>query len=326
MINLTLPSTRLARTPLSRAELYGASWCLSRHIHGHLAPVHWRLPRSITWVHGWVPNSEDQFVRLLAQGAHRNRLNLVATESDATLLSQNGYESLAVGLPFVYARSPNPQRLGESILLVPAHSARGMPPTHPSAWLQQMETAFDIRNRYQHIYILLHQREFVHPEVTAWCQKTGYGYLLGGHPRDLNSLDRLSQIFNSFETVYGQEPGSFLPMAALCGARVGVTPFPTHQDDARRALALARAPQIAPMRKAVAEVASEVFVPPSQAIDWTKNAGEAAGSGNIVDPSSPILRGVFNLRTSIQTSVTATIGSFAFGARSWTSVTSRVPR
>ena len=311
----SLPSIRVARTPLAPGELYGASWCLSRHLSADRNRFRWRLPRSLTWVHGWVPQGEDHFIRLLAQRAHPKRLNLVATEADAAILAENGYDSLAIGLPFLYARSPNVKRLSNSILLVPAHSARGMLPTNPSNWLRKLEIEFDVHNSYEHVYVLLHHNEFRHPEILTWCEGARYTCLLGGHPNDLNSLDRLAQIFRSFETVYGQEPGSFVPMAALSGARVGVAPSSTYQDDAFRALHLAGAPPIAPMRQAIAAVIPEVFVPPQRSIDWNHSACAAAGLGNLIDPRSNILRDSFSVAASLHTTVAASLGSLRFSAR-----------
>jgi len=303
--------TRL--TPLRRSELYGAAWCLSRALfHGQKCFT--RMSPKATWIHGWVPPGPDALDRLLAQGAKRGRLNLVATRWQARTLQAEGFESLAIGMPFVYSASGQRPRIPRTVLLVPSHSARAVTTPCPSRWAAQvLNRSHFFDNRM--ISILLHEHDYRVEERRSACQRLGLTVIRGADSQDIHSLDRLNTTFSQFETVVGEGAGSYLPMAAYCGAKICVDPYSQPNFDNRAALKAASAPAISPLDPIVRELYPYLYQDPEFAVGAPAFADASLGTQCCVSRQSTPITRLFSNLDSLHSILYSTLGEIRFKFR-----------
>lgn len=300
-------------TPLRRSELYGAAWCLSRALfHGQKCFT--RMSPKATWIHGWVPPGPDALDRLLAQGAKRDRLNLVATQWQAQTLQAEGFESLAIGMPFVYSAPGQRPRIPRTVLLVPSHSARAVTTPCPSRWAAQVLHRSHLSDNRM-ISILLHQHDYQVEERRSACQRLGLTVMQGADPQDIHSLDRLNTIFSQFETVVGEGAGSYLPMAAFCGAKICIDPYSQPSYDARAALKAASAPALSPLDPIVRDLYPFLYRDPEFAVDASAFAGASLGTQCCVSRQSTPLTRLFSHLDSVHSVLHAALGEIRFKSR-----------
>ena len=171
------------------------------------------------WAHGW--HYAPYNAKLLSDGCDRDTRMLVATERDAEILRDDGFQDVsAVGLPFVYTRSPKVKRRPNSLLIMPPHV-----------------TIHQERNWNEHEYIdvcveLAKQFETVVACVSQNCVAKGYWvrsfdaanipWIAGAGAADANALVRIRCLMSQFECMTTPSIGSHVVYATYCGCRVSL--------------------------------------------------------------------------------------------------------
>jgi hypothetical protein len=202
------------------------------------------------WMHGWIPAFHNVDPALIAlhkkEGQHAGydyqaqiRAEKAATpqrvsrQDQADYLRAHGYRHVqAIGLPIVYIRDPQPQRIPGSLLVMPPHSHRIHGPGDPLAE-RYADVICDLKRHFAHIRVCLHEDDLAKRQWVESFRLRGIEVFPSADQSDPSTLRRLYRILSSFEFVTTNGFGSHIAYAAYCGARVSVfgpyAEFPYHR-------------------------------------------------------------------------------------------------
>ncbi len=200
----------------SEPDYYG----ISRIIANELG--HKRTPRSFAqWLHGWIYTRPITHPQQIAFWGMPNDSILVATQFEARCLQDFGYKKVnAVGMPFVYTRDLGITRQPNSLLIMPAHSgANHTIEIDADSYIQNILT---FKSHFTEIVACIHSSCVVNGYWTSMLEKYEIPWIVGASVFDRNALQRMRNIFQSFEYVTTNTIGSHIPYAAYSGCKVGI--------------------------------------------------------------------------------------------------------
>lgn len=189
------------------------------------------LPTPVVWQHGWQPNEnriapETVVDDRLAQSA---MLALVSRTEEHEFLEAQGVRSVAVGLPFAYARDLilKSKTLSETTrsvcLLVPLHSSSSCPVVRGDSaahdYARMLRDASDA-------YPSLDCAVLIHPN-DLWLGReivklTNAKLVMGADIHDSMALVRLAKLFAQTSVLLSDSVGSHIPYALSMGASVAL--------------------------------------------------------------------------------------------------------
>ncbi|CAN5276335.1 hypothetical protein BH23VER1_BH23VER1_19950 [soil metagenome] len=212
-------------TYVDEPDYYGAS----RLISGALGLPD--APKTLaTWMHGWrhfpvwrEPWFDDPalLVAHLFYNAEPWWAHLTATAEQAEALAAVGLTTaVPVGLPFIYTEEPGFERIPGSLLVCPPHA---LPHTvHQFKEDDYLADIEPLREAFPHLVFCL----------TAYCvtqglwvdklRERGIPFVVGAEISDGTALQRMRNLFSSFEAMTTGQMGSHVPYAAFCGCRVSI--------------------------------------------------------------------------------------------------------
>ena len=196
-------------------DCYGASKVISERLG---LPF---TPRSLAnWQHGWIYNIvEMKYPEVF--GIPSRYPFIVATESHALTLVSHGYNAIAAGHPFVYAKSFN-----DTSITPISNSALFMPP-HGLEYTTESWSELDIIDSlkryivdYDYVAACIHPASIKKNQWVDSLRRLNIPVFSGATMADSNSLLRISRLFSYFTTVFTPCIGSHVVYAALSGCNV----------------------------------------------------------------------------------------------------------
>lgn len=197
----------------SEADFYGASFILARQL-GLKKP-----PRSFsTWSHG----CSDHSLRYKEQIIWANPLVikniLVSNKSVSGFLSGAGVKRVkAVGMPILYVDGVSLERQKRSVLFMPAHSLSYVDINYETDTF--LDEAKKIRQLGLYVCFCIHYDCFKKGAFIKKLDREGIDWFVGAAANDINSLQRIRNVFLYFETVTSNTIGSHFYYAQLFGAK-----------------------------------------------------------------------------------------------------------
>jgi hypothetical protein len=218
--------------------LYGCRYLLARHCGLSIPPWQGNLePSGGNWQHGWHPPEHnvhpDAVIGYDGQSEKYKSLKhfFVARADQVEYLKSCGYRNVkAIGLPILYVNGIRPDRIPNSLLVMPSHS------------LSNTNHSWDFENFIISLKKILSSYAFVlaciHPaciQKRYWLkefEELGIPIIEGASGVDRNALVRMANLFSLFTDVVGNGFGSHLVYAAYFGANPFlIPPWPVDTEE-----------------------------------------------------------------------------------------------
>ena len=202
---------------------YGALWSLATYCGLKHIPA-----RIIgEWQHGLIIKEWNLHPEAIigSNGLSRNRKYkrfFVSRQDQIDYLNTQGYSDVrAIGLPIIYAKAPQVERMPKSLLIMPIH---GLDDTTES-WDEETYAKYidSISHDFDFVLCCLHISDFKKGYWKETFEKRGINIVVGGNDADSNSLNRLAYIFSKFEYVTSNGFGSHIAYASLFGAKPSIS-------------------------------------------------------------------------------------------------------
>ncbi len=175
-----------------------------------------------SWTHGWSGQLGPLTLpRLLVEDCYRHGVNLVDMETTAEFLRGHGYNSVAVGAPFIYAdEATPPARLPSSVLVFPPHSTTYSGMNATADVLPYVEQVVELKSRFKTVVASIGGSDVLKGNWIRAFEAAGIPWVCGAWVFDRNGLVRMQRLMRSFEFVTTNIMGSHVAYAAYCGCRV----------------------------------------------------------------------------------------------------------
>jgi len=187
------------------------------------------FPKHYEWQHGWFPRefqaiSPEHVVGTDGKSRYRKaQPYLVGRTDHASILTQAGYPLvLPIGLPICYVHVDFVPRVPASLLVVPTHATRDTP-VHKMRHDRIASQAERLKSSFRTVGVMLHGEDVARGIAPCYA-KRGLTVIRGASPNDSTSLERVAQVFSSYETVLVDGLSSPVVYAAYFGARVSIMP------------------------------------------------------------------------------------------------------
>ena len=213
-IQASLPNRRMIQLR-TEPDCYGASRVISNQLG---LPF---TPRSLShWQHGWIYNNiEINFPELF--GIPSRYPFLTATHRHASTLNSHGHHAIAVGHPFIYARTYDDNqvsRISNSALFMPPHGLEYT--TERWSELDILDSLKSYLDNYTYVAACIHpscvEKGFWIDNLRSMNIPIFYGATMA----DANSLLRMNRLLSHFSTVITPCLGSHVAYAAYSGCNV----------------------------------------------------------------------------------------------------------
>jgi hypothetical protein len=196
----------------SEPDFYGASQMISEYLGLKQTPMSFS-----SWFHG-VNYCELKYTEQIIWSKAWVKNRLIANDKVKSFLTGFKIDKVkAVGLPIVYVPSQNIARRKNSVLIMLAHSLPYCQFEH------DLTGMFDFCNKLKddgiYVCFCIHLDCFLQGRVTAELDKKNIDWFVGSSVEDANSLNRMRNIFEYFETVASNAIGSHFYYAQLFGAK-----------------------------------------------------------------------------------------------------------
>lgn len=181
------------------------------------------IPKSISgrWEHGWVAPYklvEPILATSTPEEQAKSRTFFVANKRIAESLLDNDYQAIPIGLPIAYTKNLNYDRKTGSLLIMPQHSLHDSPFQRP--FEEYVDEINSIRHYFSDAIVCLHSSCILHRLWIDEFEKAGYPVIEGANPNNLNSLQRMRDIFSQFEYVTTNGYSSLIAYASAFGAKL----------------------------------------------------------------------------------------------------------
>jgi hypothetical protein len=201
------------------ADFYGSSRILANALMRN------NPARSFSsWSHGWEIG-ELEYTEQILWSYHWQLNRLVRNNKVAAFLNVHGFENVsAVGLPIIYTTNQVSDRKTGSVLFMPAHSLSYID-IDPKL-IEMVNQAKLLKNNGQYVCFCVHADCVNHGKTVPMLEENSIDWFTGSSVSDINSLQRMRNIFDYFETVMSNTMGSHFLYAQLFGAKFSfVEPF-----------------------------------------------------------------------------------------------------
>lgn len=170
-----------------------------------------------SWSHGWENANLKSLDQIIWDKSWKYK-RLVRTKEVENFLTINGVKNvIAVGLPIIYVDSQNISRRPNSVLIMPAHSLSYV--NIEPGMMELINQALVIRESGTYICFCIHPDCIKHGKTIPLLNKYNLDWFAGASPTDINSLQRMRNIFEYFEVVGSNTIGSHFIYSQLFGAK-----------------------------------------------------------------------------------------------------------
>lgn len=193
-------------------DFYGASRLISEQLGMK------NTPRSFSsWSHG-VCYFDLKYPEQVIWDKSWKKSRLIANDQVKFFLTGFKFKRVkAIGLPIVYVPSHNVIRREKSVLVMLAHSLPYCEVDHDLSGL--LNLCKKLKNKGCYVCICVHKDCFIKGKVTSELDQNNIDWFVGASANDVNSLKRMRNIFEHFETVASNAIGSHFYYAQLFGAK-----------------------------------------------------------------------------------------------------------
>lgn len=192
---------------------YGAAGSLARRLGMEGA----ELSGCYHWKHG-CSYSDPWHPALLVRYPDLGGRILVPRKEDQKYLEEVGYLNVyTVGLPIIYTKPSGVARIENSIVLFPPHST--LQSRHGAIDAEFLKWGASLLGRFKHVYVCVSGSCLAHGIHVDEITDAGLSWVEGASINDMNALQRMRVIFETFEFVSANARGSCIAYAALFGAR-----------------------------------------------------------------------------------------------------------
>lgn len=194
------------------SDFYGASRIIANQLGLKTTPKSFS-----SWSHGCNAGTtmySEQIAWNKSWALHK----LVRNEEVATFMTHQGFRKIeAVGMPIIYVDKLIHNRMRKSILFMPAHSLSYV------KIKQDVESIIKIAKMHKsnghYVCFCVHRDCVEHGDVISVIEDSGLDWFAGASANDINSLQRMRNIFDYFEYVGSNTMGSHFFYSQLCGAK-----------------------------------------------------------------------------------------------------------
>lgn len=177
-----------------------------------------------SWSHGWEIG-ELKYTEQIVWSYHWHLNRLVRNKKVAAFLLERGFENVyAVGLPIIYTTNQVNDRKFGSVLFMPAHSLSYID-IDPNL-IEMVSQAKLLKDNGQYVCFCVHSDCVKHGKTIPLLDENSIDWFSGSSVSDINSLQRMRNVFDYFETVISNTIGSHFLYAQLFGAKFAfIEPF-----------------------------------------------------------------------------------------------------
>lgn len=206
-------------------------------------------PLNGEWQHGHIipeRNLHPEYV-LGSDGLARGRKNwrfYVARSDQKEYLESEGFSDVtAIGLPIIYVKKPEIERVTNSLLVMPGHTLPEDKITIDES--QYVEYIASLKPNFSRVICCVHKNCL---DTGLWVnsmKRIGVPSIRGASLNDANSLKRMALLFSYFDVVTSYSFGSHFAYAAYFGARVSWSgPNPIKARDVSQHVLFKNAPEL----------------------------------------------------------------------------------
>ena len=216
---LGLPRIRRLRSRKYKAAFYGAMSVLAEYCNVRF----YRRDPAICWVHGAGRIDEgksDKYQILGDELVHHHSQFFVKNDSEVIQLREFGIEAQATGMPIIYTRPPEVERIPNSLLIVPMHSLDFT----KYSWNYDLyaEQVSELQESHDFVVACVHPSCWRKGSWVDVLSRRGIPCIRGADSSDRNALRRMAKLFSLFDTMTTNGWGSHLSYASYFGARIAI--------------------------------------------------------------------------------------------------------
>jgi hypothetical protein len=174
-----------------------------------------------TWVHGWIIGKEFISPKQILLWGDKNNIHFVHTKEQKKYVDSKGYKYVMdIGAPFLYTDKYIGKRITNSALIVPHHGLQQA--RYIKSPIDYIESIKEKLNNFELVVACIHADDAADANITEGLKKLKIPYILGARANDMNSLNRMRAIFNSFEYIISNTLGSHIVYSSYCGCKVSI--------------------------------------------------------------------------------------------------------
>jgi len=190
-------------------DFYGASDLIFKDVR---RPLSYRG----SWVHG-IEYAFSNYIdanTILHYYEHNLPYHLVNNSYTENIIKKEGYEGVAVGIPYIYTDYKKETIRSIDRLYMPSHSIKGV------CLVDEYQNWFDIAHKNQCSAMCVTKVDFNNILDNRYLKNRGVELIPGAAVNDRDSLIRMAQLFGQTIEVLSDSFGSHVVYAALSGASV----------------------------------------------------------------------------------------------------------
>jgi hypothetical protein len=213
-IKLYLPERKLKQLR-NECDRFGFSYLISEMNNMQNTPI-----AKCSWVHGWhwYPLKINDILKGSKEYFKRSNI-VVATNSQAAEISQylNSQNVVVAGLPFSYVQNPKVPRKNSSVIaFLPKSLSENDEHVGARSFVDYLKNN---RKKFMEPTICIFGGDALRVNLVEYIKKSGFNYIIGADPQDINSLMRIKVILSYYEYAIGPTVGSYLPYAHAMGCK-----------------------------------------------------------------------------------------------------------
>jgi len=213
-------------------QIQGSSWYMGEYGSFYLASRYCGFAGCVrqcpgTWLHGWAPEYFNIHPEMVIgthgqniASAERQRVFVGRDDQREYLLKAGFPKTACVGLPICYTSDSGMERIGGSLLVVPVHSLSHT--EHDWDFDEYADEVLRVAGRFTKVTVCVHASCVEKGYWTDAFSKRGVPWIVGASHGDVNTLQRVRDIFSRFEFVTTNGFGSHIAYAAAFGCRVSL--------------------------------------------------------------------------------------------------------
>ena len=179
-------------------------------------------PRSFAnWLHGWIWWPKPSIRELMFETKNLSLSHIVSSLDQAISLAEEGFTEIYIGgLPFSYTQKIGIERISNSLLAIPPHSAESEKLS--KKFIEYFDFLESKSRDFEIVAVSIHHFDYSE-EIKLEIIRRGLYPIHGAHPNEKNSLQRMRGIFELFENCTTNAMGSHFAYALFCGCRVSIS-------------------------------------------------------------------------------------------------------
>lgn len=201
------------------SDQYGSSYIAAEYcnLNRNLNPIRHH------WLHGCNGPWENNHLNMYVRNFTDQYMYLVARKDQEDYLKSNGINNVkAIGLPIVYLKEQNMERIKDSVLFMPTHIRPGEKYVTENIIEEYINYIEKIAKHFRFAAVCLHSAFFLHDEFISKFKKLNIEIIQGASNQDKNALKRQKMIFQQFETLVTNGWGSHVAYGLYFGTKLSI--------------------------------------------------------------------------------------------------------